>query len=232
MIQPIEEAAALVHAGGGRVFCDAVQLAGRTPCDLSALGADALALSAHKMGGPKGAGAIVAATPGTNLGEPLIRGGGQERGLRAGTENVAAIAGFGAAARACLDSAAAESVRLQLLRDRLEGVVRNAAEDAIIFGESAPRLPNTLCFAVPHIEAATLMIALDLAGVAASSGSACSSGKVTPSHVLRAMGVPTELARCAIRLSLGWTSVERDVDSFTEAFETALKRMRARRPGR
>jgi len=193
------------------------------------LGADAIAVSAHKMGGPKGAGAVVAAGLAFNFGEPLIRGGGQERGARAGTENVAAIAGFGAAARACLHSAVDEGAWLLRLRDRLSEAVRDAAPDAIVFGEASPRLPNTLCFAVPGIEAATLMIALDLAGVAASSGSACSSGKVTPSHVLRAMGVRPELARGAIRLSLGWTSLEVDVERFTEAFRGVLRGMRARR---
>ena len=226
VIQPVAEASELVHAAGGRVFCDAVQLAGRTACDISTLGADALALSAHKMGGPKGAGAIVATSATFNLGEALIRGGGQERGARAGTENVAAIAGFGAAARVCLRSAAEEGARLLLLRDGLAAAVRDAAPDAVIFGETSLRLPNTLCFAVPGVEAATLTIALDLAGVAASSGSACSSGKVTPSHVLGAMGVPPELARGAIRLSLGWTSLDRDVERFAEAFRVALRRMR------
>jgi cysteine desulfurase len=230
VIQPVAEASALAHEAGGKVFCDAVQLAGRAACDVSTLGADALALSAHKMGGPKGAGAIAAASASFNLGEPLIRGGGQERGARAGTENVAAIAGFGAAARACLGSLA-EAARLLMLRDRLAEAVRGAAPDAIAFGESAPRLPNTLCFAVPGVEAATLLIALDLAGVAASSGSACSSGKVTPSHVLSAMGVRPELARCAIRLSLGWTSSDGDIERFAEAFRAALSRMRSGRAG-
>ena len=221
VIQPVAEASALTHAAGGRVFCDAVQLAGRTACDVSALRADALALSAHKIGGPKGAGAIAAVSASFNFGEPLIRGGGQERGVRAGTENVAAIAGFGAAAHACLRSLAEEGARLLMLRDRLANAVRGVAPDVVVFGETAPRLPNTLCFAVPGVEAATLMIALDLAGVATSSGSACSSGKVAPSHVLSAMGVRPVLARCAIRLSLGWTSRERDIERFTEAFRSA-----------
>ena len=229
VIQPVFEASTLVHAAGGRVFCDAVQLAGRTDCTLAALGADAIALSAHKMGGPKGAGAIVTAHAAFSLGEPLIRGGGQERGGRAGTENVAGIAGFGAAARASLDATAREGARLLLLRDRLSDAVRVCAPDAVIFGETAPRLSNTLCFGVPGVEAATLMIALDLAGVATSSGSACSSGKVTPSHVLSAMGAPQDLARCAIRLSLGWTSSDEDVERFAEAFRAALGRMRSSR---
>ena len=159
-------------------FCDAVQLAGRADVSLASLGADALALSAHKMGGPKGAGALIASGPDVSLGEPLIRGGGQERGARAGTENVAAIAGFGAAARAAPVGIPAESSRLAALRDVLSNAVFAAAPDAIVFGATAPRLSNTHCFAVPSVEAATLMIALDLAGVAVSSGSACSSGKV------------------------------------------------------
>ena len=229
VIQPVLEASKIVHARGGSVFCDAVQLAGRTDCNLAALGADAIALSAHKMGGPKGAAAIVAASAALNLGEPLIRGGGQERGARAGTENVIAIAGFGAVARGSLDSAPQEGARLLQLRNRLFDALRDCAPDAVVFGESAARLPNTLCFAVPGVEAATLMIALDLAGVATGSGSACSSGKVTPSHVLSAMGVPQDLARSAIRLSLGWTSTDADVDRFAEAFRTALGRMRGSR---
>ena len=227
-IQPVAEAAALVHAAGGFVFCDAVQLAGRRDCDIAALGADALSLSAHKIGGPKGAGAIVTARSALSLGEPLIRGGGQERNARAGTENVAAIAGFGAAARSIADWPA-EAGRLGPLRDALAQAVCRAAPDAIVFAEAAPRLANTLCFAAPGAEAATLMIALDLAGVAVSSGSACSSGKVTPSHVLEAMGVASGLARGAIRLSLGWASIPEDVAHFGEAFEAALARIRGRR---
>ncbi len=228
-IQPVAEAAALVHAAGGYVFCDAVQLAGRADCSLGALGADALSLSAHKIGGPKGAGALVTARPGISLGEPLVRGGGQERGARAGTENVAAIAGFGAAARACAADRVEESARLSALRDRLVAAVRETAPDAVVFAEHAPRLPNTVCFAVPGLEAARLMIALDLAGVAVSSGSACSSGKVALSHVLSAMGIEPALARGAIRLSLGWASGAGDVIQFGEAFAEAVGRMRGQR---
>jgi len=228
VIQPVAEAAALIHAAGGFVFCDAVQLPGRADCDIAALGADALALSAHKLGGPKGAGALVAARPDFSLGEPLIRGGGQERGARAGTENVAAIAGFGAAARACL-AETGERGRLEALRRQLERALRAVAPEAHIFGEAAERLPNTVCFAVPAVEAATLVIALDLAGVAVSSGAACSSGKVAPSHVLAAMGVEPALARGAIRLSLGWASSDEDVDRFAAAFRTAVDRIQAAR---
>jgi cysteine desulfurase len=228
VIQPVAEAAALVHAAGGFVFCDAVQLAGRTDCDISALGADALALSAHKMGGLKGAGALATARPSLSLGEALIRGGGQERGARAGTENVAAVAAFGAAATACLADAE-EPKRLSSLRGRLERVVREVTPDAVVFGDTAPRLPNTICFAVPGVDAVTLVIALDLAGIAVSSGSACSSGKVMLSHVLAAMGIRPELARGAIRLSLGFASTDGDIERFAEGFSGALRRMRPAR---
>jgi cysteine desulfurase len=229
VIQPVAEAAALVHAADGFLFCDAVQLAGRTPCDVATLGADALMLSAHKMGGLKGAGALITARAGVSLGAPLMRGGGQERGGRAGTESVATIAAFGAAARVCVAELDGEPGRLIGLRDRLTTAVRSVAADAVIFAETAPRLPNTVCFAVPGVEAATLMIALDLAGVAVSSGSACSSGKVAPSHVLAAMGVRPDLARGAIRLSLGWASTEADVERFAAAFASVIPRMRAAR---
>jgi cysteine desulfurase len=231
MIQPIAEVAALVHSAGGFLFCDAVQLPGRMACDIAALSADALMLSAHKMGGLKGAGALIAARSGVSLGAALMRGGGQERGARAGTESVAAIAAFGAAARACVGEAATEPTRLLRLRDRLEIAIRSVATDAVIFAETAPRLPNTVCFGVPGVEAATLIIALDLAGIAVSSGSACSSGKVGASHVLAAMGAPLELARGAIRLSLGWASAEADVERFTIAFASVMARMRAARRG-
>ena len=224
-IQPVAAAAALVHAAGGYVFCDAVQLAGRADCGITALGVDALSLSAHKIGGPKGAGALVVARPAISLGAPLIRGGGQERGARAGTENVAAIAGFGAAVGFCRDWEA-EAARLAALTDGLVEAARAAAPDVVFFADGSPRLTNTVCFAVPGLDAATLMIALDLGGVAVSSGSACSSGKVAPSHVLLAMGIAPELARGAIRLSLGWASAAPDVAHFAETFATAVARMR------
>ena len=231
VVQPVAEAAALVHAADGFLFCDAVQMAGRMACDVAALGADALMLSAHKLGGLKGAGALVAARREVSLGAPLIRGGAQERGARAGTESVAAVAAFGAVARACLAELDAEPARLSTLRDRLTVAVRSVAADAVVFAETAPRLSNTVSFAVPGVEAATLMIALDLAGVAVSSGSACSSGKVAPSHVLAAMGVAAELARGAIRLSLGWASTEADVVRFVAAFASVMARMQAARRG-
>jgi cysteine desulfurase len=229
VMQPVAEAAALVHERGGVVVCDAVQLAGRMPLDARALGADFLILSAHKFGGPKGAGALISSHPELRLGSPLLRGGGQERGARAGTENVAGIVGFGAAARLARAEAEREAVRLATLRDRLEASIFAAAPDAIVFGARAPRLPNTSCFAIPDIPAATLLMRLDLAGVAASSGSACSSGKVTRSHVLTAMGVAPDLAAGAIRLSLGWASTQNDVELFARAFAPAVASLRRRR---
>ena len=229
VVQPVAEAAALVHARGGLVVCDAVQLAGRTPLDAQSLGADFLILSAHKFGGPKGVGALIAAREGLSAGLPLLRGGGQERGARAGTENVAGIAGFGAAAKAVRRDVAAEAARLSALRDRLEAAILEAAPEAVIFGAGALRLANTTAFAVPGIAAATMLMRLDLAGVAASSGSACSSGKVTRSHVLAAMGVAPEIAAGAIRLSLGWASSEADVERFGEAFASTVTALRARR---
>ena len=231
VIQPVAEAAELVHAANGFLVCDAIQMAGRMPCDVAALGADALILSAHKIGGLKGAGALVVAHAGISLGAQFVRGGGQERGARAGTEFVATIAAFGAAARECLAELDTEPARLTGLRDRLIVAVRAVAADAVIFGETTQRLSNTVCFAVPGVEAATLMIALDLAGIAVSSGSACSSGKVAPSHVLAAMGVRPELARGAIRFSLGWASTDADVERFAQAFASVIARMRAARRG-
>ncbi len=228
VVQPVAEATALVHAAHGFVVCDGVQLAGRADCSLSRLGADALALSSHKIGGPKGAGALIVANAGLSLGKPLICGGGQERGARAGTENVEAIAGFGAAGREVLAEASSEPARLLALRDRLQECVREVAPDAVVFGADAPRLCNTLCFAVPGLAAATLVIALDLASVAASSGSACSSGKITASHVLAAMGVSPALAQGAVRLSLGWASSAADVDAFSDAFARVIGRMRGK----
>ena len=229
VIQPVAEAAALIRDAGGVTVCDGVQLTGRESLAVAALGADFLVLSAHKFGGPKGVGALVAAGPELAIGAPLLRGGGQERGARAGTENVAAIAGFAAAARVAEAERLAESARLAALRDELAQRVRASAPDAAIFGESAPRLCNTLCFAVPGVAAATLVIALDLSGVAASAGSACSSGKVIRSHVLDAMGVAPDLAAGAIRLSLGWASGEDDVARFAESFAATMTTLRRRR---
>ena len=188
------------------------------PVDIGALGVDVLTLSAHKIGGPQGAGAIVRASEDITF-APLLTGGGQERRTRAGTENVAAIAGFGAAAEAALADLD-KARQWEGWRDRLAEIV---GPRATVFSAGVVRLPQTLCFAMPGVPAETLVIAMDLAGVAVSSGSACSSGKVAPSHVLAAMGVPADLAKCAIRLSLGWESAENDLDSFATAWKAVLK---------
>ena len=217
VIQPIAEIAAIVHAANGLLHVDAVQAAGRIPVDMCALGADLMSLSSHKIGGPQGAGALIVGS-GQNL-KPLIRGGGQERGLRAGTENVAAIAGFGAAAEAALAGLDAEAGRMAALRERLEGGLRAATPDAIIFAHGVGRLPNTTLVSVPGVKAETALIAFDLNGFALSSGAACSSGKVTASHVLAAMGVEPALARGAIRISLGPTTTETEVESLLIAWK-------------
>jgi cysteine desulfurase len=218
VVQPVKEAARLVRETGGLLHVDAVQAAGRISCDINALEADLLTLSGHKIGGPKGAGALVKRAP-LNL-DPLVTGGGQERGERAGTENVAAIAGFGAAASAAEANLAAESARMRGLRDRLEAGLRAATPGLIIFGAEAERLPNTTLFALDGLKAETAIIWFDLEGVALSSGAACSSGKVQPSHVLKAMGVSPALARAAVRVSLGPTTTEDDIERFLTAWIT------------
>ena len=214
VIQPIRVAGEIVHRHSGLLHVDAVQAAGRVPLDIAALGADLVTLSAHKLGGAKGAGALIRRDESIHVADPLIRGGGQERGSRAGTENVAAIAAFGAAASAVTAGLAAETSHMAGLRDRLESGLRAMTPEAVIFGADAARLPNTTLFAMPAAKAETLVIAFDLDGIAVSSGSACSSGKVSPSHVLAAMGVASELARGAIRLSTGPATTEADIDRF------------------
>jgi cysteine desulfurase len=226
-LQPVREVADIVRSTGGLMHCDAAQAAGKVPISGVSLGADLLSLSSHKIGGPAGVGALVATSDEWHLGEPLIRGGGQERGARAGTENVAGIAGFGAAAAASLRDLAAEAVRLHALRERVEGAVREAG--AVIFAEAVDRLPNTVCFARPGVPAETALIALDLAGVAVSSGSACSSGKVRASHVLEAMGVAAEVVPGAIRVSLGRTTTPGDVETFLSAWNRVLDSIHGRR---
>ena len=227
VVQPVAEAAAIAHANGGLIHVDAVQAAGRIACDISALGADLLTLSAHKIGGPKGVGALVRASEDIHFPEPLIRGGGQERGLRAGTENVAGIAGFGAAAKGARSALAAEAAHMAALRNALEAGLKAISPRAVVFGEAAERLPNTTLFAVEGMKAETAVIAFDLEGIAVSSGAACSSGKVQPSHVLAAMEVSPALLRGAVRVSLGWTTTEADIERFLSAWRklaTALSK--------
>jgi cysteine desulfurase len=218
VVQPISQAARVVHAAGGALHVDAVQAAGRIPCDINALGADLLTLSGHKIGAPKGVGALIGRAGALNLLDPLIKGGGQERNLRAGTENVAAIAGFGVAAAAAREGLGTERARMAALRDRLERRLQAASPEVVIFGAAAERLPNTTLFAAPGMKAETAVIAFDLEGIAVSSGAACSSGKVQPSHVLSAMGVPARLARAAVRVSLGPSTTEAQIERFIEAW--------------
>jgi cysteine desulfurase len=218
-IQPIAAVAELTHRAGGLLHVDAVQAAGKIPCDINALGADLVAISAHKLGGPKGVGALIRRDEEVHVGMPLIPGGGQERGTRAGTENVAGIVGFGAAAAAARAGLEIEQQRSAALRESLEAGLRTISPDAVIFAAEVARLPNTTLFAVPGIKAETALISLDLAGVAVSSGSACSSGKVAASHVLHAMGVSTDLARGALRISLGFSTTDEEVKSFLQAWK-------------
>jgi cysteine desulfurase len=229
IVQPVAEAAAIVRAAGGLIHVDAVQAVGRIPCDMTALGADLLTLSAHKIGGAKGAGALIRAREDIHFPEPLIRGGGQERALRAGTENVTGIAAFGAAA--ALAGRDGEAAHMSALRNTLECSLLAVTPDVMIFGrDQVERLPNTTLFALSGIKAETAVIAFDLEGIAVSSGAACSSGKVQPSHVLAAMGVAGPLQRGAVRVSLGWNSTANDVEKFLTAWRklaTALSKERA-----
>lgn len=222
VIQPIQDSVAAAKKAGAFVHIDATQLIGRLPFDFESSGADFVTFSAHKLGGPQGVGALVT---GPCLTRPprLLCGGGQERSQRAGTENVAGIAGFGLAtslAVAELDTYA----QLAVLQKRLEIELKGLHAETIIFGESAPRSPNTTCFAVPGISAEAALIKLDLLGLELSSGSACSSGRVTASHVLKAMGVPDALAGCALRISTGWFTTEADIDRFLDVWRQIVRK--------
>ena len=223
VIQPVAEAAAIARRHGALLHCDAVQAAGKIPIDVGGLGANYLSLSAHKLGGPSGVGALVAlggAPP-----EPMLRGGGQESWRRAGTENLAGIAGFGAAAGIAardLDKAA----EIGALRDEIERSVLDIAPDAPIYGSKAKRLANTACIGMPMVKGETQVIAFDLAGIAVSAGAACSSGKVAPSAVLQAMGAGKDRAAEAIRVSLGRGNGPDDVDRFVAAWSALHARTR------
>jgi cysteine desulfurase len=216
VIQPVAEVAEIVHAAGGLLHVDAIQAFGKMPFNIKEVGADLATLSAHKIGGPKGVGAVVLAEGLAGL-EPLLRGGGQELGHRAGTENVAGIAGFGAAIGAAMQAREADAIRIQALRDRLDAGLGDSGR-ATIIARAEPRLPNTTLFVAPGVKAETAVIGFDLEGIAVSSGSACSSGKVRPSHVLEAMGLGPEIAQSGVRLSLGWSTSEADVDRCLEAW--------------
>lgn len=229
ILQPVAEAAEIAHRHGALLHCDAVQALGKIPFDCTALGADLVSLSAHKFGGPQGIGALILRNGLDITGQML--GGGQERGRRAGTENAAGIAGFALAAKMAVDALPALTVELSALRDRLEQGVAALTPDAVFFGRDQARAPNTSCFALPGVTASTQVMNLDLAGIAVSAGSACSSGKVTRSAVLAAMGIDDALAGAAIRVSLGWASNAADIDAFLAAWEMIAGRMPLRRAG-
>src|SRR5205085_6456628 len=212
-IQPIAEIAVAAHERGALMHTDAVQSAGKIPVDVRALGVDLLSLSAHKFNGPKGAGALWVKR-GTRM-LPILTGGKHERNRRAGTENVPAIAGMGVAARLAMPKMAGEADRLAGLRDRLEQSILSRVPGTAVNGTGA-RVPNTTNISFERVEAESLLIALDLEGIAVSTGSACSSGTLEPSHVLRAMGLPTHRAQNSLRFSLGLFSTDTDVDRVVE----------------
>lgn len=231
-LQPVEKIADCVHAHDGFLVVDAVQAFGRVPLDVSSLGAHFVILSSHKIGGPKGAGALVLGDASISP-APLVTGGGQENFQRGGTENTPAIAGFGAAASQ-IGKMIEGSRAISCLRDSIEAGLSTICEQAgnkagepVFFAQEADRLPNTSCFAVPGIRAETALISLDLEGIAVSSGSACSSGKVRKSHVLEAMGVTDELADCALRISTGSATTNEDAERFLGAFKNIVSRMAA-----
>ncbi|QOZ53445.1 cysteine desulfurase family protein [Bradyrhizobium sp. CCBAU 53338] len=215
-LQPVAEAAGIVHAAGGILHVDAIQALGKIAFNINAMGADLATFSAHKIGGPKGVGALVM-TEGVAALDPVLRGGGQELGRRAGTENVAGIAGFGAAVKAALQALPEDAVRMTSLRDRLGNGLQGIA-GATVFSDDVRRLPNTVLFTAPGLKAETAVIGFDLEGIAVSSGSACSSGKVQPSHVLSAMGYDATVAQGAVRLSLGWSTEPEDINRALEAW--------------
>lgn len=224
IVQPVKAAAEIVRRHGGLLVVDAVQAAGRVPVDIAALDADFLIVSSHKLGGPKGAGALIARGE-VLMPAPLIRGGGQEKGHRSGTENPAALAGFAAAARAAAADLAGRNARIGALRDALESGMRAATNDVVIHGADVERIANTSFFSLPGLKSETGQIAFDLEGIALSAGSACSSGKVGQSHVLVAMGFDAALG--GLRVSLGPASSEADVERFLAAFSRVVARRRA-----
>ncbi|SCB34591.1 cysteine desulfurase [Bradyrhizobium shewense] len=215
-LQPVAEVARIVHEAGGLLHVDAIQALGKIPFQIKDMGADLATFSAHKVGGPKGVGALAMAEGLTGL-DPLLRGGGQELNRRAGTENIAGIAGFGAAVKAALQALSEDAEQMATLRNQLENGIRGIA-GATIFADEVRRLPNTVLFTAPGLKAETAVIGFDLEGIAVSSGSACSSGKVQPSHVLSAMGYDPAVAQGAVRLSLGWSTELDDINRALEAW--------------
>jgi cysteine desulfurase len=224
VVQPVEEIGRACRERGVPFLVDAVQAAGKTALDARRVSADLIALSAHKIGGPQGAGALVVRS-GIAL-VPLLAGGAQERRRRGGTENVAAIVAFGAAARAALHAMKEEARRLLLLRARIETRLLDACPGVRFHGQGAPRLATTTSFALEGVPGETLVIAADLAGIALSTGSACASGAVEPSHVLVAMGASTDQAKGAVRVSLGWSTTAEEVERFLEIFPALVAQVR------
>jgi cysteine desulfurase len=225
IIQPITDIANLVHRHGALLHCDGVQAFGRIPIDMSAMGIDFLTLSAHKIGGPQGVGALAMRLCGET--PVLIQGGGQEKGARAGTENVFGIAGFGAAAQFAHDNFDTYS-KISDLRNVFETRLKTISPECIIFGHAAPRVSNTSFFSLPHASSETLMMALDLDGISVSNGSACSSGRVEISHVLRAMSVNNDNASGAIRVSMGLETTQDDIEAFFKSWEKIYMRLKAK----
>jgi len=225
VIQPVAEIASLAHQRGALVHCDAVQAPGRIAFDVASLDVEMLSLSAHKFGGPKGAGALFV-KDGFDL-EPFIVGGGQERGRRPGTENVAGIVGFGVAAQLAVEDLQ-RAPHLAAMRDRTERSLTEIDPNVKIFGAGAERLPNTSCLTMPGVQSEMQVMGLDLSGVAVSAGSACSSGKVEPSHVLRALGLSDAETGCAIRISFGWASRDEEVDKLVRAWRAFYAGLTAR----
>jgi len=223
-IQPIAEIAAVAHERGALMHTDAVQSAGKIPVNVRALGVDLLALSAHKLNGPKGAGALWIKR-GTRM-LPILTGGKHERNRRAGTENVPAIAGFGTAARLAASKTNPEGVRVASLRDRLEAGILSGVPGTVVNGAVDMRVPNTTNISFDRVEAESLLIALDLEGIAVSTGSACSSGTLEPSHVLRAMGLPAHRTQNSLRFSLGMFSTDADVDRVVAVLPGLVEKLR------
>ena len=227
VVLPVRELASAARGKGALFFCDAVQAVGKVEVDAAALGADLLALSGQKLGGPRGAGALLV-RPGVAL-APVL-GGHQERGRRGGTENLPGLAGLGAAVEAASARRAAESLRIAALRDRLEAGLLDRVPGARVNGAGAPRLPTTSSITFPGVDGEALLMALDLEGICASAGSACTSGSARPSHVLQAMGLAPGEARATLRLSLGWCSTGDDVDRALEVIPPLVRRVRAAIP--
>ena len=223
-IQPVAAFAAVAHTRGALLHTDAVQSAGKIPVDVRALGVDLLSLSAHKFNGPKGAGALWIKR-GTRL-QPILTGGRHERNRRAGTENVPAIVGLGVAARLATAKMAAEGARVAALRDRLEEGILASVSGTAVNGARHCRVPNTTNISFDRVEAESLLIALDLEGIAVSTGSACSSGTLEPSHVLRAMGLPTHRSQNSLRFSLGLFSTDDEVTRIIDTMPRLVDKLR------